>query len=178
MCAGWGRRGGGKFKYVAPVSASPYLSSRRRAVPNPYSMGTPFPLTKTGTITSPPSACPYTRMCFSSAHGRLGTGDNKCRHEPVRLKVWPPGFPGCVVKDIALGGAHSIVLAHRSVAPTTLANPWGAESLAYAWGYGYCGQLGLGQGVSFAWEGESGGCGQATDGMLWKRSLTESRCFL
>ncbi|CAM9305770.1 unnamed protein product, partial [Ectocarpus sp. 13 AM-2016] len=80
------------------------------------------------------------------AHGRLGTGDNKCRHAPVRLKSWPPGFPGCVVKDVALGGAHSIVLAHRS-APTTLANPWGAESLAYAWGYGYCGQLGLGRRV-------------------------------
>ncbi|CBJ30727.1 conserved unknown protein [Ectocarpus siliculosus] len=80
------------------------------------------------------------------AHGRLGTGDNKCRHAPVRLKNWPPGFPGCVVQDVALGGAHSIVLAHRS-APTTLANPWGAESLAYAWGYGYCGQLGLGRRV-------------------------------
>lgn len=87
--------------------------------------------------------------CFNRAHGRLGTGDNKCRHEPVRLKVWPPGFPGCVVKDIALGGAHSILLAHRSVAPTTLANPWGTESLAYAWGFGYCGQLGLGQQVRF-----------------------------
>ncbi|CAM9708860.1 unnamed protein product, partial [Ectocarpus fasciculatus] len=84
------------------------------------------------------------------AHGRLGTGDNKCRHAPVRLKNWPPGFPGCVVKDVALGGAHSIVLAHRS-APTTLANPWGAESLAYAWGYGYCGQLGLGRKVSAWW---------------------------
>ena len=84
---------------------------------------------------------------MNRAHGRLGTGDNKCRHAPVRLKVWPPGFPGCVVKGIALGGAHSIVLAHRSVLPTTLANPWGVESLAYAWGYGYCGQLGLGREV-------------------------------
>ncbi len=80
------------------------------------------------------------------AHGRLGTGDNKCRHEPVRLKVWPPGFPDCVVRDVALGGAHSIVLAHRE-APVTLANPWGADSLAFAWGYGYCGQLGLGRQV-------------------------------
>ncbi|CAN0391729.1 unnamed protein product, partial [Hapterophycus canaliculatus] len=77
------------------------------------------------------------------AHGRLGTGDNKCRHEPVRLKTWPPGFPGCVIEDVALGGAHSTLLAHRSV-PTTLANPWGTESLAYSWGYGHCGQLGLG----------------------------------
>lgn len=93
------------------------------------------------------SACLSAR--FNSAHGRLGTGDNKCRHEPVRLKVWPPGFPGCVVQDIALGGAHSIVLAHRSVTPLTLANPWRAESLAYAWGYGYCGQLGLGRQVRF-----------------------------
>ncbi|CAM9300141.1 unnamed protein product [Scytosiphon promiscuus] len=80
------------------------------------------------------------------AHGRLGTGDNKCRHEPVRLKNWPPGFPGCAVTDVALGGAHSMLLAHRSV-PTTLANPWGTESLAYSWGYGYCGQLGLGRQV-------------------------------
>lgn len=65
----------------------------------------------------------------------------------MRLKVWPPGFPDCVVKDIALGGAHSVVLAHR-VTPVTLANPWGAESLAFAWGYGYCGQLGLGRQVT------------------------------
>ena len=93
------------------------------------------------------SAIPPAR--FDRAHGRLGTGDNKCRHEPVRLKVWPPGFPGCVVADIALGGAHSLVLAHRSVTPITLANPWGTESLAYAWGYGYCGQLGLGEQVMF-----------------------------
>ncbi|CAN0539420.1 unnamed protein product, partial [Scytosiphon promiscuus] len=80
------------------------------------------------------------------AHGRLGTGDNRCRHEPVRLKSWPPGFRGCVVQAVALGAAHSVLLAHRGV-PVTLANPWGAESIAYAWGYGLCGQLGLGRKV-------------------------------
>lgn len=80
------------------------------------------------------------------AHGRLGTGDNRCRHAPVRLKSWPPGFPGCVVQAIALGGAHSVLLASRGV-PTTLANPWGVESVAYAWGYGFGGQLGIGEQV-------------------------------
>lgn len=28
-----------------------------------------------------------------------------------------------------------------------MANPWGTESIAYAWGYGLYGQLGLGQNV-------------------------------
>lgn len=81
-----------------------------------------------------------------SVHGRLGIGDSRCRHIPVHLKSWPRSFAGCTVKDVALGGAHSVVLAHRSVS-ITLANPWGIESVAYAWGYGFCGQLGLGQHV-------------------------------
>lgn len=84
--------------------------------------------------------------CDARAHGRLGTGDNRCRHAPVRLKSWPPGFPGCVVQAVALGGAHSVLVANRAV-PATLANPWGVESVAYAWGYGFGGQLGLGEQV-------------------------------
>lgn len=64
----------------------------------------------------------------------------------MRLKSWPPGFRGCVVQGVALGAAHSVLLAHRGV-PVTLANPWGTESIAYAWGYGLCGQLGLGRNV-------------------------------
>lgn len=116
--------------------------------------------------TTPSPSVGLLPACFNSAHGRLGTGDNRCRHEPVRLKVWPPGFPGCVVKDVALGGAHSIVLAHRSVTPTTLANPWGVESLAYAWGYGYCGQLGFGQAVRLIVWKVLGGCGQLVHGGL------------
>eukprot|EP00752_Nemacystus_decipiens_P013078 g11567.t1 len=108
----------------------------------------PVALIAAGTAHSMAVALPQSVHVWGrGAHGRLGTGDNKCRHEPVRLKVWPPGFPGCLVKDIALGGAHSIVLAHKTITPTTLANPWGVESLAYAWGYGYCGQLGLGRQV-------------------------------
>lgn len=35
-------------------------------------------------------------------------------------------------------------MAHRGV-KVTLANPWGAASVVYAWGYGFCGQLGLGE---------------------------------
>lgn len=83
---------------------------------------------------------------YDRAHGRLGTGDSRCRHRPVRLKSWPADFPGCVVQHLALGAAHSLLLAHRSV-PTTLANPWGTESIVYAWGYGFYGQLGLGRDV-------------------------------
>lgn len=123
-----------------------HFYSTRSTVPTPYCRASFVLATEAQEPHHHPLA--YLPACFNSAHGRLGTGDNKCRHEPVRLKVWPPGFPGCVVKDIALGGAHSIVLAHRSVSPITLANPWGAESLAYAWGYGHCGQLGLGREVS------------------------------
>lgn len=85
-------------------------------------------------------------LLLRRAHGRLGIGDNRCRNRPVRLKSWPPGFLGRTVQSIALGGAHSVLLAHRGV-NTTLANPWGTESVAYAWGYGFCGQLGLGEQV-------------------------------
>ncbi|CAM9996990.1 unnamed protein product, partial [Choristocarpus tenellus] len=82
------------------------------------------------------------------AHGRLGNGNTRNRNNPVRIRSWPKGFRGYGVIEAVLGGAHSLLLAHRS-APVTLANPWGLESIVYAWGFGFNGQLGLDQ-----WVGE------------------------
>lgn len=108
----------------------------------------PWEGSSTGTTdTHSPCLTPLHLLPICRQHGRLGTGDLRCRSSPVRLKSWPPGFLSCTVRDVALGGAHSVLLAHRNV-PITLANPWGTESLAYAWGYGYCGQLGIGERVS------------------------------
>ncbi|CAM9746425.1 unnamed protein product, partial [Discosporangium mesarthrocarpum] len=89
-----------------------------------------------------------TYMWGRGAHGRLATGDTRSRNIPVRVRTWPKSFRGYRVAGAALGGAHSLLLAHRP-AEVTLANPWGLESTVYAWGFGYNGQLGLDE-----WVGE------------------------
>ena len=44
---------------------------------------------------------------------------------------------------MALGGAHTLVLAEKKTQPSK-ANPWGTHRLLFAFGYGRNGQLGTG----------------------------------
>lgn len=79
------------------------------------------------------------------AHGRLGNGKNRNYCSPVVVNKWPPSAAGLMWKQVACGGAHTIVLGtRRAKKGKTLANPWGIISLIYSFGFGMNGQLGTG----------------------------------
>lgn len=75
------------------------------------------------------------------AHGRLGLGYQLNVRRPCRVSQWPLSFANSRVVDVALGGAHSLVLAEKLV-PPGLVNPWGSRRRIYSWGFGSDGALG------------------------------------
>jgi alpha-tubulin suppressor-like RCC1 family protein len=82
--------------------------------------------------------------CFGrGAHGRLGHGSNRNSPTPVVVSKWLPSIDGWQVRQVACGGAHTVVLLERAV-PHGIANPWGMETAVAAFGYGTNGQLGNG----------------------------------
>lgn len=86
---------------------------------------------------------PRISMFGRGAHGRLGNGKNINFHTPQLVKKFMPSIEDMRFIQIACGGAHTMVLATKSV-PMTLSNPWGAETAIIAFGYGANGQLGTG----------------------------------
>lgn len=82
--------------------------------------------------------------CFGrGAHGRLGNGSNRNMHTPVVVSKWLPSVEGWQVRQVACGGAHTVVLVEQAV-PHGIANPWGVQTEVVAFGYGSNGQLGNG----------------------------------
>lgn len=84
------------------------------------------------------------------AHGRLGNGKNRNVCTPVVVSHWPASIKGMQLKQIACGGAHTVLLAYRYLSAAEamnreLANPWAITTNIYCWGYGANGQLGTGE---------------------------------
>eukprot|EP00981_Chlorochromonas_danica_P006916 scaffold1504_cov172-Ochromonas_danica.AAC.4 len=80
------------------------------------------------------------------AHGRLGNGTNKNLCTPVLVKTFPESLMQAELQfiSVACGGAHTIALAYV-VRASSLAFPFGIQSVILAWGYGANGQLGHGK---------------------------------
>lgn len=82
--------------------------------------------------------------CFGrGAHGRLGMNNNKSNSTPRVILHWPPSSKGFYFRQVAAGGAHSLLLCTKEV-PKTLSNPYGIVTNMYAWGFASNGQLGVG----------------------------------
>ena len=77
------------------------------------------------------------------AYGRLGAGNLKNAYLPVAVTQWFPSIAGYKFRQVACGGAHTLLLAVGEE-EKTLANPWGIRTIIAAWGYGGNGQLGTG----------------------------------
>lgn len=77
------------------------------------------------------------------AHGRLGLGHNRSISTPAIIRKWPPSAEGYIIREVACGGAHTLVLMYKEV-PVTLANPYGVATSIYAFGFAANGQLGTG----------------------------------
>lgn len=77
------------------------------------------------------------------AHGRLGTGRHLNERRPTRVVAWPSSFlaSSSRVVAIALGGAHSLVVAEEQC-PPSLVDAWGSRRRVYSWGFGANGALG------------------------------------
>lgn len=82
------------------------------------------------------------------AHGRLGIADSTLRSRkfPTRVKRWPPAYRARAleVKQLALGGAHSLLLAAAQESVIGGSSGTGGASLVVSWGCGLSGQLGVG----------------------------------
>jgi alpha-tubulin suppressor-like RCC1 family protein len=56
-------------------------------------------------------------------HGRLGNGTNRNSCIPVAVTEWPPSTKGLQIRQVACGGAHTLVLLEKII-PVGLASPW------------------------------------------------------
>jgi alpha-tubulin suppressor-like RCC1 family protein len=78
------------------------------------------------------------------AHGRLGNGLNTNQCRPVSISDVPDSMYEFTVRQIACGGAHTLLLLSHP-APRTRANPWAIKTEVVGFGFGENGQLGTGR---------------------------------
>eukprot|EP01041_Mallomonas_annulata_P007352 gene7352-15007_t len=77
------------------------------------------------------------------AFGRLGVGDIHNKLLPVAVTRFFESFAPYDIREVACGGAHTLLLASTAVT-VTRANPWGVKTMVVSWGFGLNGQLGTG----------------------------------
>lgn len=93
-----------------------------------------------GEAESVPAVCTFGR----GAHGRLGNGCQQSSNAPVLVEIRMPSLAGAEYRQVACGGAHTLLLTVLRV-PKTPSNPWGLSTTVLAWGFGTNGQLGDGK---------------------------------